>query len=90
MQMFLVASKLDWAGWLRGFFGALISGGAGAVGSGFGSIIVDPKDFNVLQGGLVHTLALMGVTFAFSAIISLAKFLQSHPVPDPEPPTPTP
>ena len=43
MQMFLVASKLDWAGWLRGFFGALISGGAGAVGSGFGSIIVDPK-----------------------------------------------
>lgn len=82
MNLFKVAGTLDWSGWVRGFIGALVSGGAGAVSSGFGGIILDPQQFNVTQGGFGHLMELMGITFAFSAVISLAKFLQVHPVPD--------
>src|ERR1039457_2324125 len=83
MQMLTTASKLDWAGWLLGIFGACISGGAGAIGGGFGAVIVDPShDFTPGQGGTYHLLMLMGVAFLFSGIISLAKYLQTHPVPD--------
>ena len=83
MTLFAVATKLDWADWIRGILGAFISGGAAAIGGGFGSIIADPEHFNVVNGGLAHVLTVMGVAFLFSAIISLAKFLQAHPVPDP-------
>lgn len=78
------ASKLDWSGWLKGIFGALISGGAGAVGGGFGAMVADPsQDFNIgKDGGVHHLLILMGVAFSISGIISLAKYLQIHPVPD--------
>jgi hypothetical protein len=80
--MLATSKRLDWDGWLLGGMGAIISGGAGAVGSGFGSMIVDPEHFNILQGGFRHLLVLMGVVFAFSAIISLMKYLQNKPVPD--------
>ncbi len=82
MDMIFAAGNLDWDGWLLGIMGAIISGGAGSISSGFGSILIDPKDFNVLQGGVKHVLALMGIVFVFSAIISLAKFLQTQPVPN--------
>jgi hypothetical protein len=82
MQMLTAASALDWSGWVRGFVGAIVSGGAGAVSSGSGGVILDPDKFNVTQGGLGHLLLLMGICFTFSGVISLAKFLQLHPVPD--------
>lgn len=80
--MMASAGRLDWDGWLLGIWGAVISGGAGAVASGFGTMIIDPDHFNVFQGGFKHMLSVMGVVFAFSAIISLAKYLQTKPVPD--------
>lgn len=73
--------KLDWDGWLRGAIGALVSGGAGAVGSGVAANILD-------KGHDLNILALMGTTFLVSGIVSLAKFLQTTPVPTPIPPTP--
>lgn len=76
------AANLDWSGWLLGIWGATISGGAGAISSGFGTMIVDPDHFNIGQGGLHRVLYVMGVTFGFSAVISLAKYLQLHPTPD--------
>jgi len=82
MQMLTTASKLDWGDWVRGIFGAIISGGAGAIGVCYGSIVIDPEKFNPTQGGLGHLLSLMGIVFVFSGIVSLAKFLQLHPVPD--------
>lgn len=88
MQMLVTATRLDWAGWVRGAVGALISGGAGAIGGGFGSMIADPTHFNIESGGIHHLLMVMGVAFLFSGIISLAKFLQTNPVPAPEPPQP--
>jgi|HubBroStandDraft_4_1064222.scaffolds.fasta_scaffold3159919_1 hypothetical protein len=67
--------RLDWGGWVRGVVGAFISGGAGAVGSGFAAMKLDTNhDLNVF--------ALMGWTFLFSAVISLAKYLQVTPVPE--------
>jgi hypothetical protein len=80
MQMLSVAGNLDWGGWLTGIIGAIISGGAGAVASGISTNLVDPDHFNV-HGGLHNLLAVIGTTFAVAAIISLAKFLQTHPVP---------
>src|SRR5208337_4832109 len=82
MTLFAAASKLDWGGWVRGVAGAFISGGAAAVGGGFGSIVADPEHFNVVNGGFKHVMVVMGIAFLFSAIISLMKFLQLHPVPD--------
>jgi len=81
--MFLTASNLAWGDWVRGIFGAIISGGAAAVGGGFAAVVTSPSgDFTPGQGGTVHLLTLMGLAFLFSGIISLAKFLQLHPVPD--------
>jgi hypothetical protein len=97
LTMIATGKKLDWDGWFLGIMGAIISGGAGAVGSGFGSMLVDPEHFNVMQGGFKHMAVLMGATFVFSAVVSLAKFLQASPVPgivdksggipNPQPPT---
>lgn len=83
MQMLVTASRLDWTGWILGIIGALVSGGAGAVGGGFGAVIADPShDFTPGMGGTKHLLVLMGTAFVVSGIISLAKFLQTHPVPE--------
>jgi hypothetical protein len=82
LTMIATGKKLDWGGWGLGIMGALISGGASALGSGVGSNVVDPEHFNVLQGGFHHMLALMGVSFIVSAIFSLGKYLQTHPVPE--------
>jgi len=77
MQMLTVAGRLDWGGWLRGVFGALISGGASSVASAFGTVVLDKNhDLNVF--------AMMGITFVFSGLISLAKFLQTQPIPSEE------
>jgi hypothetical protein len=76
MQMFTTASRLDWAGWLRGLIGAFVSGGAGSISAGVAGNILDKQhDLNIL--------ALMGWTFLFSGLFSLAKFLQTSPVPEP-------
>jgi hypothetical protein len=70
--------RLDWGGWVRGFIGAIISGGAGAVASGFGASMADPAhDINIFK--------VMGFTFIISGVVSLAKFLQTSPVPAPAP-----
>lgn len=85
MQMLTAATRLDGPGWIRGVIGAFISGGAGSIGSGVGASMLDKQhDLNIL--------ALMGLTFLISGIISLAKFLQTSPLPDlpPTPPPPTP
>lgn len=82
MQMLSVASKLNWSGWLLGILGAVISGGAGAVGASIGTIVVDPAHFN-LSGGLLDVLKVAGTAFVISGIISLAKYLQTQPVPPP-------
>ena len=81
--MFLTANNLAWGDWVRGVLGAIISGGAATVGGGFAAVVTSPSgDFTPGQGGTVHLLTLMGLAFLFSGIISLAKFLQLHPVPD--------
>lgn len=75
------ARGLDGQGWLLGIMGAFVSGGAGAVSSGFSTILVDPEHFNI-HAGLGHLLEVMLATFVFSGIVSLAKYLQQHPVPE--------
>lgn len=85
ITMVSTAKKLNWSGWLLGIVGAIISGGAGAVASGVGVGYVDPEHFNAItSSGLRHLLSVMGICFVVSALVSLAKFLQSHPVPSPE------
>lgn len=74
MQMLTTANKLDWSGWIRGVIGALISGGAASIGSGFAANIADPAhDINIFK--------VMWITFLLSGVISMAKFLQTTPVP---------
>jgi hypothetical protein len=73
--------RLNWGGWVRGLFGALVSGGAGAVASGFGASMADP-------GHDVNVFKVMGFTFLISGVVSLAKYLQVTPVPEPPPAPP--
>lgn len=82
MQMLTVASRLGWAEWVRGVIGALVSGGAGAVASGFGANLADPAhDINIFK--------VMAFTFVISGVVSLMKFLQTHPTPEPTPNPPS-
>jgi len=69
------ATRLDWSGWFRGIVGALVSGGAGSVSAGFAAMKLD-------KGHDLNVFALMGITFLFSGVVSLAKFLQTTPVPN--------
>ena len=78
--MLTTASRIDWGDWFRGIIGALISGGAGAVGAMFGTTTIDPKTFNIQHP--IKLLEAMGISFMISGIISLMKYLQTHPVPD--------
>jgi hypothetical protein len=75
-------SRLDWSGWWLGIMGALVSGGAGAISSGVGVTVVDGQDPDhfILKGG--HMIEVMAICFLVSAIISLAKWLQLHPIPN--------
>lgn len=75
--------EFGWTQWFMGLLGAAISGGAGALGTGGGGLILggqDP-DHYLLQGN--HLLKLMLMTFIVSAVVSLMKYLQSNPVPEP-------
>lgn len=76
------AQSLDWKGWILGFVGAFVSGGAGAVGALIGVSYVDGQDPDhfIMQGH--RMIELVGIVFLFSGIVSLAKFLQTHPVPE--------
>ena len=81
IKLFRVATKLDWSGWLRGIFSAVISGGAGAISAGFGVTVIDPnKDFSG-PNGYGRLFDLMLFCFLFSGVISLAKYLQANPIP---------
>ncbi|MGH9727502.1 MAG: hypothetical protein ACRD4V_02785 [Candidatus Acidiferrales bacterium] len=82
--MIATAQRLDWRDWILGIWGALVSGGAGAIGGGFGAMVADPShDFTVgTPGGVRHLILVMAITFLFSGITSLAKFLQIHPTPE--------
>lgn len=70
---------IDWTGWTRGLVAALIGGGAGAVTSGFGNIIVDPKDFNIYTGKL---WAVMGACFLINGVLSMMAYLHNKPIPE--------
>jgi hypothetical protein len=80
VKLFLVAGNLDVEGWLLGLWSAAISGGAGAVSSGFGSVLLDPSDFNLKNPDKL--VKVMLVTFGFSAFVSLMKYLAMHPAPE--------
>lgn len=62
--------------WGRGLLGAAINSAASVVTV----VIVDPLDFNPLNGGLLKLLSVMGVAAAFGA----ALFLKQHPLPEEE------
>lgn len=66
--------------WLHGLVGAFIGGGAGAVSSGFGAVMVDPSHFN-LAAGLGHTLKLMLVVALVNGVVTMAAYLKQSPVP---------
>jgi|ERR1019366_4491371 hypothetical protein len=79
MRLLDVAGNLDIGGWLRGLIGAGVSGGASAITGGIVVSGMDPSQYN-FQAGKFWILT--GTLFAVNAIVSIAKFLQTHPLPD--------
>ena len=63
--------------WVRGLLGAAINSAASAITV----VIVDPADFNPMDGGLWKLLSVMGV----AAIFGAALYLKQHPLPEEEP-----
>ena len=80
MQAITVASKLKWKQWWIGIMGAIISGAAGATGALAG------VDIAITGATASQKLTAMGIAALFSAIVSLGKWLQTHPVPDEQAP----
>jgi hypothetical protein len=78
-----MSMKLDWAHWLYGLGSGFIGGGAGAMGTGFGEMVLDPQ--HVAQaGGVRHVFALMGISFLFSGAMTAFAYLKQSPLPPPE------
>jgi hypothetical protein len=82
IRMAVNLTGMDWASWTKGLFRALISGGAGAVASGFGDIAVESLHPTGHTANLSHTFYLMGATFLLTGGFRLAEYLQYHPIPD--------
>lgn len=78
MKLLAVAGNLDIDTWLRGLLSAGISGGASAITGGIVVSGMDPAHYN-FQAGKFYVL--VGTLFAANAIVSMAKFLQSSPLP---------
>ena len=74
-----IVGTIDWTDWIRGLLAGAISGGANSVYAGFGSILVDSKDFNIYSGKLY---GLMGVTFGLSALMAAMNYLRVKPIPE--------
>lgn len=74
--------QLDWGHWLYGLVSGFIGGGAGAVGTAFGEVVLDPQ--HVAQaGGVHHVFALMGVSFLFTGVLTALAYLKQSPLPQP-------
>ena len=78
--MMTTMGRLDWTGWLRGIFAALIGGGAGGATNGFAANLVTPDTVN-LGVGLHKFLAIVGISFAMNGILSMMFYLKQSPVP---------
>ena len=87
VQALAVAGNLDWKGWGLGIMGAFVSGAAGAISSMSAVSLIGGSDPDHKFASLPHVLEIGAATFLISGVISLAKYLQMHPVP--EVPTPT-
>lgn len=78
-----MAKQSNKAVWVRSLFSALISGGAGALGSSSSAIVIAPESFN-FQDGLSKTLALAGASAVIGAITGVSNFLKQSPLPPAE------
>lgn len=66
--------------WTAGIVGSFISGAAGAISGGLGGMVVDPDHFN-LHAGWSKVVELAVFTALIPGIVSLAKYLNLHPIP---------
>lgn len=79
MKLVNVAGQLDFTAWVRGLLSAGISGGSAAITGGIVVSGMDPDRYN-FQAGKFWILT--GTLFTVNAVVSIAKFLQTHPIPD--------
>ena len=70
--------QLDFDEWALGLWSATISGGASAVVSGLGLMIIDPNDFNMHSGKL---WIVAGQLFLFNGFLGAMNFLRNRPAP---------
>lgn len=76
VQAITNVKTIDWRTWIRGLLGATISAAAGATGTLAG------VDIAFDGATLTQKLIATGVTALFAAIVSMGKFLQTHPLPE--------
>lgn len=68
--------------WLYGLGSASIGGGCAAVISGVTSMGIDPEKFNMTDTkGFLHLLAMVGINFTLSGILSAVFYLKQSPLP---------
>ncbi len=71
--------ELDFSDWLYGLWSAFISGGAGAVVSGFAITLNDPEHFNLESHRFYSVVA---TAFIASGVLSGMNFLRTKPAPE--------
>lgn len=79
MNVIAAAGSLDVRGWIRGLVSAGVSGGASAITGGIVVSGLEPDNFNFHAGKFWE---LIGALFMVNAVVSIAKFLQNHPIPE--------
>src|SRR5690242_15215059 len=72
-------TNLAWDNWLYGLLAGFIGGGSGALSSGVGVMVVDPKDFNLDHLSLVFKV--MFVTFILAGLTPFFAYLHQSPLP---------
>src|SRR5690349_7125765 len=70
--------QIDFEDWALGLWSAVISGGASAVVSGLGLMVIDPADFNLHSGKL---WSIAGQLFFFNGFLGAMNFLRNQPAP---------
>lgn len=70
---FVYHDGVNWKAWIHGLGSAFIGGGANVVAT----MVIDPDDFNITNGGISR----IGALWMASGIVSAALYLKQSPLP---------
>lgn len=77
----MTISKNDWSRWGKGLIGAVVSGTSSAISTGVTVSMIAPDKFN-LSSELGSLIKMIMITAGVAFVVSIAKYLKDHPMPE--------